>query len=474
MSEVYDLVIIDPLVETNYPKHTKNNINVGILSIASYVYNNGYKVKLLDFQHEKNFLSELLDFVKNNTVKIIAINCTSSFSYGSLMTAVKALSDFKETLVIVGGQHVIGLRENVFSQIPELKYACFDEGESTVLHLIRNFPDSDYLNSPGLVYKSNNKIVVNPPKSLSFEQLGSLNYKLLNNYSQKIPTVEESRGCPFRCNFCVNSDSKQKIKIKKWQNVIAEILEVYKLYNEEKLFVNIGCSTFGMDESNTLKLLENLIPHKDKLLIQAYTRCDINYEKWIEYLKQLDITSVYFGVESASEEILLRMNKTRNPKEYLCRSQELIDLFYENGVKLWCNFIIGYIGETPETLSKTIEFILKNKKKIGFLTCSALYAFPGAEIFRNLKHYEKKYGTSISLADSNLEWDHLKINPSFDFSYKQMFALSKILPKIVNSEEDFMRVYSWRWQGLDKDLTQLDKKMNYMDKTELPYALFNK
>ena len=461
MECLYDLVIVHPFSETEYAIQSRTNINVGILSLASYIDKKSYRVKILDYEEDKYFLEKINEFVRKHTFKIFAISSTSCFTYRSLKRIVHNIKLPQESILVVGGQQIMGVKEKIFEEIPDLQYACFNEGESTLLHILNHY-GGDFLDAPGLAFKTKNGYKYNPPNALSFEELGQFNYKLYPNYLTKIPTIEESRGCPHKCNFCGNYSIDYKVRIKKWQNFIKETLEVYKLYNRDKLFINIGCSTFGMNKENTLNLFKALIPHKNKFLIQAYTRCDTEYEEWIPYLKQLDISSVFFGMESASEEILLRMNKTKDPKTYIKRSQHLIDLFYEHGINLWCNFIFGYVGESADTLVQTLEFILKNKSKMGFLSGHGLTAFPGTQVFKELNILKEKFNISIATEVSHPELLHYKINPSVDFTFEQITALSQILIKIINKKEAFERVYAWKCLGLETNSSLLDEKMDYI------------
>ena len=465
----YDLVIINPYAETDYSIHTRKNVNVGILSLASYICSKGYRVKILDFGEDKDFLEKLQHFVDTYSPKIVGVSSTSCFSHRTLKLAIEKIKLPEESILIAGGQHVAGLREKIFIEAPRLKYACFNEGESTLLHILEHFGKQDILSAPGLVYKKDNNYTRNPPKSLPFEELGMLNYRLYPNYIDFIPTIEESRGCPYKCNFCANQILKFNVRIKKWESFISEALNVYEIYGKEKLFLNIGCSTFGMDEENTLNLFKALILYKDKFLLQVWTRCDTKYEEWIPYLKKLDISSVFFGMESASEKILLNMNKTNNPKEYIRRSQHLIDLFYENNLRLWCNFIFGYVGETPDTIYETLKFILENKDKIGFLTGHGLIAFPGNQVYEEYECLREKYGISFDDKESIPELLHFKVNPSIDFTFAQVTALAQILIKIVNTKENFKRVYAWKWLGLEENDCSLDERTNYLKNHELPY-----
>ena len=166
------------------------------------------------------------------------------------------------------------------------------------------------------------------------------------------------------------------------------------------------------------------------------------------------------------------MNKTKNPKKYIERSQHLIDIFHENGINLWCNFIFGYVGERPDTLVQTIEFILRNKEKIGFLSGHGLIAFPGCQVFEEYKLLREKFNMSFSEKESYPELFHYRVNPSLDFTYEQMTALSQVLLKIVNKKENFIKTYAWKWLWKNEEFFSLDEKvkLSYMKEHELPYS----
>ena len=111
-----------------------------------------------------------------------------------------------KTLILYGGPEV--------SYDPETyllnNYADFvinneaEESFHLLLDALHN--NNSFTNVPNLVYLLNNNIVTNPTSlpDLNKIKLATLNIK---DFEKRIVYLESSRGCPFRCSYCVASTS---------------------------------------------------------------------------------------------------------------------------------------------------------------------------------------------------------------------------------------------------------------------------
>ncbi|MEF9991200.1 MAG: B12-binding domain-containing radical SAM protein [Romboutsia sp.] len=113
------------------------------------------------------------------------------------------------TKIALGGPEVSYDSECSMESYPFVDYILCGEGElvfrDLVMHLQGNKKIEDV---EGIVYRDNNKIIINKPKALlkNLDEIPSPYEKLdSNEYENRIVYYETSRGCPFNCQYCLSS-----------------------------------------------------------------------------------------------------------------------------------------------------------------------------------------------------------------------------------------------------------------------------
>jgi len=112
----------------------------------------------------------------------------------------------------------------------------------------------------------------------------------------------------------------------------------------------------------------------------------------VELMKESGCEGVFLGIESGSDAILKNMNKAVTTEQYL----KGIALLEEYGILTYGSFIIGFPGETNETVRESIAFI--KESGIDFFRAQLWYCEPITPIWKQ----REKYG----IKGSNFEWTH--------------------------------------------------------------------
>jgi len=190
-----------------------------------------------------------------------------------------------------------------------------------------------------------------------------------------------SRGCSFHCAFCDQAIMGNKVRFRSIDNIVYEIKEVINKY---------GVSRFEFFDDMFTVRKSRLVEFKEKtkglkLSYRCNGRTDVLIKDVYWLLKESGCKVVCFGIESGSQEILDRMGKQNTVEN----NYKAIELAKEVGLTVIGYFMIGFPGETIETINETIEFIKKsNLDQAQFYTFIPL---PGCDVY---KHPEK-YGTKI-------------------------------------------------------------------------------
>jgi len=85
----------------------------------------------------------------------------------------------------------------------------------------------------------------------------------------------------------------------------------------------------------------------------SYFRCSNSDEEAISLMAESGCRGVFLGIESGSPSILTNMNKAATIEKYATG----IEMLRRYGIMTFGSFILGFPGETEETVDETIEFL---------------------------------------------------------------------------------------------------------------------
>ena len=190
-----------------------------------------------------------------------------------------------------------------------------------------------------------------------------------------------SRGCSFRCAFCDQAIMGNKVRFRSIGNIIYEIKEIINRYGVRHF--EFFDDMFTVRKSRLIEFKE-----KTKALNIAYRcngRTDVLEKDIYDLLKESGCKVVCFGIESGSQKILDRMNK----KNSIENNYKAIKIAQEAGLTVIGYFMIGFPGETIETINESMEFVKRSD-----LDQAQFYTFvplPGCDVYK----YPEKYGAEI-------------------------------------------------------------------------------
>ena len=95
-----------------------------------------------------------------------------------------------------------------------------------------------------------------------------------------------------------------------------------------------------------------LAERKYDLIWGCNARVDTVSMELLQKMKKAGCTQITYGVESGDQKILNDIGK----KITLDQARAAVRMTKKVGIKCVTNFILGHIGETKETIQKTIDF----------------------------------------------------------------------------------------------------------------------
>jgi radical SAM superfamily enzyme YgiQ (UPF0313 family) len=166
----------------------------------------------------------------------------------------------------------------------------------------------------------------------------------------------------------------RKYRIRSPKNVADELEFLHKTYGVDKF--TFCDDAFTVDQARTEELCREILSRGLKIQWNCGTRVDMLTKDLLQKMKEAGCISVWFGVESGSQQVLDAMKKGISPE----LTTEVFGWVREVGLKPVPNVILGFPGETKKSAWKTIKFVEKiSPDDVGFYNVAT--PFPGTPMY---------------------------------------------------------------------------------------------
>lgn len=352
---------------------------LGLLSIATYIKNNGYEVKLEDRCVNKSNIKKLIATFKPD---IIGVSLMSS---RGIMDAVKVSKIAKEKgiPVVWGGQMPSMQIEEVLLN-DFVDYVSYGEGEETWLEMMKALEKGEaFDNIEGLAFKRNGKTVITPCRKFSdLKDMPVSDYTLIDppKYMQtylgckKMMYVYSAKGCPCRCAFCSNQTfHKSTYRKRPNEYVIEEIRYLMENHGADGFF--FSDELWVVKRSDLVDFCEKV--HESGLKFQWGIELRIGMFEEADYQMLYDAGCrwIFFGIESGSKEMQDIIHKNINYDKIAPTFEQLNKI----GITTIASFIIGFPNETEDQLRDTVKLL--NTVKANLTPVFHFTPLPGTELY---------------------------------------------------------------------------------------------
>ena len=386
---------ISPHVHMPFPQ-------MGLGYLAAVLAENQYEVDVIDCQalyiHYDEFKREITKR-QPDVVGFTAITLT----YKSALHLAKIVKQVHPNcLTVLGGPHATFWDEEALQECPELDVVVRNEGEYTLLELVQMVEaGKSFHDVQGITCRKDEKIVVNPDRSY-IENLDELPYPARHLWPlERLRKVEDvfylttSRGCTSWCDFCEAVRMfGRRFRMRSPKNVVDEIEYLYKKYDATQF--TFCDDAFTVDKSRIEKLCAEILKRNLKIIWNCGTRVDMVTKELLIKMKEAGCVSVWFGVESGSQEVLDEMHKGISTDQTL----RTVGWVRELGLQPVPNVLLGFPGETKETAMKTIKFVEKLcPDTIAFFNIAT--PLPGTPLYDRVKENGWLRITDFNMYDCN-------------------------------------------------------------------------
>ncbi len=366
------------------------NLPLGLLYIAAVLDKAGYKTEILDafisdssFRKIGNAIEVGMPYEKikeeiqkrNPFIVGIANPFTSQVEH-----AIKVANIVKEVdtriLTVVGGPHVSVVPIEFLESAKNVDITVIGEGEYTMLDIIKFFEGNKKINDiEGIAYRVNGKIVLNSPRPFN-ENLDELPYpayhlidmeQYLNpktieyrSFQKRALSMITSRGCPFNCSFCsVHLHMGKTFRAHSVNYVVDHIEHLVNKYHVKTIYFEDDNLTF--DIQRFVAICDRIIEKNIKFRWETPNgvRADYLTMDLLKKMKKTGCQSVFVGIESGNQNVLDNIIGKSLQLENVINFAKMSKKI---GLKTGAFYIIGFPGETKETMMDTVKFALMMKR----------------------------------------------------------------------------------------------------------------
>jgi len=355
---------------------------LGLGYIAASLRNHGVEVELVDctfLTHE-----EALARVKKSKPQIIGFYSMFSMKKTTLELAASMRKDCE--LLVVGGP-LPTLEPSGYLDVFDV--AVQGEGEAAMVEIVEcHGKGNEFSRVEGIAYKENGAMKINSPRR-QVEDLDSLPFPsrdlfdneaykrhYLRRFGYSISPLITSRGCPFSCDFCSRPVFGQSFRARSANNVVDEVEEIVGLGYDRVWFAD---DCFTLNRERLMDVCNELVKRKIHVSWECLSRVDTMDGEVAAAMRRAGCVRVFFGIESGTDEVLGLMQKQITVEQ----AQKAVHNAKESGLKVGAFFILGYPGESDDTVLDTVRFA--SGLPLDYLSFTLPYPIPGTALFERVK-----------------------------------------------------------------------------------------
>lgn len=371
--------------------------------------------KDLDFQGDiKEFsindrVENILEGIIEEKPDVVAFSCYIwNMEFVNRLAELIKLVDPK--IEILYGGPEVSYEGKEFLENHEGEYVIVGEGEKTFREFVLyKLGEGKIEDIKGLNYKRDGKVFENPKRpEMDMNEL-VFPYTYEEDINNKIVYYEASRGCPFKCKYCLSSVMHG-----------VRFLDVERVKKELKYFMERGLKlvkfvdrTFNCNREYTVELLKYLSEQDTETRFHFEVAADLLTEEQIEILNnapkgrfQLEV-----GVQTTNNEVLHNINRYIT---YENIKEKVLKVAAGKNVMQHLDLIAGLPGENLESFKKSfndVHAIRPDEIQLGFLKL-----LKGS----SMREEAEKWGIVYS------PYAPYEIIRSKDISYEELLLLKKV------------------------------------------------
>jgi hypothetical protein len=275
---------------------------------------------------------------------------------GAIAMAEEIRQQNPDVKIYGGGPHVDWFMEHAAAYAPVFDAMAYGEGEETVLALADHARGGRPLSSiPGIITRKGRTPMKPLPVDLDrlpFPRYDADTYPALASPGEKIRVllVDESRGCPNRCNFCAHPIKSGKRRVMDPVKFVDRLEEMIRRYGT-RYFRFAGSNPPALQRT---RIAEEILARGLKVCFGAFAHVSSHMAEDYPLLRKAGCRVLSFGVESGSQKIL---DESINKGVKVEAIRRALLACKDAGISVVASLIVPAPFETDETKEETFRLI---------------------------------------------------------------------------------------------------------------------
>ena len=400
-----------------------------------------------------------------------------------------------DTELWLGGPEVSFECHAILEKYPYVKGIMIGEGEETFLALLRYYLKEGELSLediPGLALSTGyttERDLVNLSQVPFLYSAG--NADKLNDFEHRIIYYESSRGCPFRCSYCLSSIDK-KVRLRDIELVKKELQFFLDHKVPQVKFID---RTFNCNHTHAKTIWRYLLEHDNGVTnFHFEVAADILDEEELSLLHQMrpGLVQLEIGVQTTNPDTLKEIRRFTNLEKL---KQVVTKIHAGHNVHMHLDLIAGLPFEDYESFARSFAEVYAMKPEqlqLGFLkVLKGSYMYDMAQkyglkylshppyevLFTNWLNYEdvlrlKQVEEMVELYYNSNQFTHTM--PLLEQLYDNPFYLYEDLARFYEEQGYFLKApaRSYRYQVLLQFAKSVDGAHESLYRESLTYDLY--
>ncbi|MFQ5673895.1 MAG: B12-binding domain-containing radical SAM protein [Nitrospinales bacterium] len=371
--------------------------SLGLAYLAQKI-RSAHDVRIIDCIKENILPEEFGDkVVKKHRPDMIGIQCYTFDirNVRGILQSIKAVDP--RVVTVAGGAHISSEPVRSFENLGRhLDFGFAGEAEigfPLFCDLMETSGEKDFSSVPGLIWRQNGETVTNAQAmEQDLDTLGNPAWDLIHPedypeaqhgaFFRKFPIapIITTRGCPYACTFCSAPIlSGKKLRHHSLEYILENIKLLYHTYGIREFHIVDDNFTQDIDYAKTIVRGIIGLNLDISLAMPNGIRMDYLDDELLELLKRAGLYVVSVAVESGNDTILKAMKKGTKVEKI----RKDIARIHRHKLDIAAFFILGFPGETLETMKDTIRLAMQLPLvRANFFTYLPL---PGTESYRQLE-----------------------------------------------------------------------------------------
>lgn len=364
---------------------------------AALLREKGFSVAVIDGVALDISLDEFLDRAGWENPDLIVYETSTPTIRFDLRVA-DLLKERLDAKIVFTGPHATVLYQDLLRKSTSVDFAVIGEYELAVLNLARELDSRSprFERVQGLAYRQNGSVgvngevkVIDPLDDLPmpawdlFPTLGQAGPEYYwDNMCQFKPAMQlhASRGCPYRCNFCLWNQvmyREEKYRVFSARRIADEIQLAQEKFGVRGVYFDDD--TFVVSKKHVVAICDEIIKRNLNIKWSCMGDAISIDEETIDRMAQSGCIGMKFGVESGDEQILKKIDKPLK----LENAKRVTRWCASRGIKTHATFTFGLSGETQDSLKRTLEY--SKALDVDTVQFSITTPFPGTRYFDEIR-----------------------------------------------------------------------------------------